>query len=429
MKTLLAVLAAAALVAAAVTAGAPAASADPAPTPCGPCHGEQATSHRKGVHAEVLSCADCHGGDPAAIHDKEKAHAKEKGFTGKVARERIPLLCGECHADPVRTAPYGLATDQLAHYRTSFHGKALFGKGDTEVAVCTDCHGTHGILDPKDPAAPTSPTRQPETCGKCHADKAKMAKHGLSSDVVERFRTSVHGIALLDERARGAPSCSDCHGSHGAVPPGVTDVPQVCGHCHTNTEEQYRKSPHHAKGDQFSCRTCHDKPTETSIDYRRGGCTACHDTHAIAKPDATMYEGDAVGRCGHCHRQADAKVDAVKSVILEGTADLRRRVDHTRGRLLEAKEKGLFLKDEDEFLRESERALVSVWPLSHSLDGAALSKHLTDGVQRQDRADESLDREFTKVRDRKIVMGAVVLVLLLLAALFAVKLETARRLS
>ena len=324
-------------------------------------------------------------------------------------------------------APYGLPTDQLAHYKTSNHGKALFGKGDTTVAVCTDCHGAHDILPPRDPRARTAGVHQPETCGRCHSDPARMGPHGIGTDAVARFKSGVHGKALLEERTRGAPSCSDCHGSHGAAPPGVRDVAQVCGKCHGNTEEQYLKSAHQRAGDQMSCRACHAK--EKGSQYDRGGCASCHDPHATAHPDEGMLRGNEVGHCGHCHRQADAAVEGFEAALAGGTTRLVETMQATRQRLARAKESSLFLKGEETYLREAERTLVSVRPLAHSLDRAAVESHLIGGVKSLEAGVEMIEKETTALRDRKIVICAMVFVLLLLGALFVVKLDAARRLS
>lgn len=412
-----------------VLAGA-AAAGEPAPVESScttHCHGLESTEYRKSVHQRALACTDCHGGDSTATRDKEKSHDPAKGFVGKIGREKIPALCGDCHADAVRMAPYGLPTDQLAHYKTSNHGKAFFGKGDTTVAVCTDCHGAHEILTPRDPRARTAGVHQPETCGKCHSDPARMTPHGKGTDAVERFKSGVHGKALLEERTRGAPSCSDCHGSHGAAPPGVRDVAQVCGHCHVNTEEQYRKSPHEKAGDQMSCRACHQK--EQGGQYLRGGCTACHDHHAVAHPDEAMLKGAQVGHCGHCHRQPEAGVDAFVKTLVDGTARLAEKMKDTRARIEHAKERSLFIKGEATHLHESERTLVSVRPLAHSLDRAAVEAQLEEGVQRQERTVETIAKEMNALRDRKILAVALVFLLLLLGALFVVKLDAVRRLS
>ena len=38
------------------------------------------------VHRAALRCVDCHGGDPAAMRDKEKAHDPAKGYRGVLKR-------------------------------------------------------------------------------------------------------------------------------------------------------------------------------------------------------------------------------------------------------------------------------------------------------------------------------------------------------
>jgi hypothetical protein len=389
------------------------------------CHGKESTKFEGGAHAAVLTCVDCHGGDPAAQRDKERSHAAEAGFRGAVPRNAIPELCGKCHSDPLRMHPYALATDQLAQYRDSSHGRALAKESSTDTAVCTDCHGTHGILSSKDPSAPTARANQPATCGRCHANQSLMERHGLPADTIDRFRSSVHGRALIEEQSRGAPSCADCHGSHGAAPPGVREIVQVCGHCHESTREGYRKSPHYSSR-EMSCAACHE---EKSADYDRSGCTACHGAHEISRSGTWMYEGNDVGRCGHCHREeADASKE-VTEAILEGRARLEHAMNETLRDLKGAKEVGLFLEHENVYLLESRRALVSVQPLSHSLDAAAITRHLDDGLKRQDRTREMLVKKRKILRDRRLLLTGLVALLALFAGLLAVKLRSIRRLS
>jgi len=387
------------------------------------CHGEQKTAHAASVHASALACVDCHGGNPAAHRDKEKSHDPAARYVGVPARREIPELCGACHSDPLRMHVFALPTDQLAHYRTSSHGKALFERGDTKVAVCIDCHGTHAILGAADPAAATAPANLPDTCGRCHADPERMEPYGLPSDSVARFLKSVHGRALRQER-RGAPSCADCHGSHGTAPPGVGGVVQVCGHCHVNTQENYRRSPHFGS-EEMQCSACHE---EKGAGYRGAGCTACHSTHEIVATGDWMYEGDEVGQCGHCHREADASRE-LAAAIRDGRQRLEDAREETRDEIRDAKARGLFIDQEEIYLRESARALVSVQPLTHSLDRALIEKSLHEGLKRHDRAREVIAKQGTRLRDRRILVGALTAVLLLLTGLLAAKLRAVRRLS
>ncbi|HEX5136098.1 MAG TPA: hypothetical protein VFY93_03940 [Planctomycetota bacterium] len=403
------------------------ARAEDAPSCVTHCHGAEKVSHDASIHANALTCTDCHGGDPTAQRDEARSHDPAKGFVGRIARPRIPALCGDCHADPQRMHAYGLATDPLVQYKTSVHGQALFGKGDENVAVCTDCHGVHGILPAQDPRAPTARVNQPATCGRCHADEAKMKRYGVPADTVVRFQRSVHGIALA-AGARGAPACTDCHGSHGAVPPGVRDLVQVCGQCHERTAEQYRKSPHAGAVD-MRCLACHegDAPKDP-LGFAGQDCTACHRTHDIAVADRAMLAGAAVGHCGHCHRKDEGPMGAAQA-ILDGTRRLEEAMARTKQELDAAKARGLFIEHESLYLNESRRDLVFVEPLMHSLDLPTITKDLKEGIDRQDRTRESLKKEGTKLRDRKILLSGLAGLLLLLAALAALKLQALRRLS
>jgi hypothetical protein len=360
------------------------------------CHGKESKAFRESVHAEVLACVDCHGGDPTAQRDKSKSHDPAKGYRGTPSRLAIPELCGECHSDPLRMHAYGLPTDQLAHYRASPHGKLLTEQGVQISAVCTDCHGTHGVLAADDPRAPSARPRQPEACGRCHIG------------TVEHFKQSVHGWALLRDRSRGAPSCSDCHGSHGAAPPGVADVDQICGHCHRNTRDEYRRSAHFRSG--------------------KVQCTTCHGAHATAKSGPWLYRGEEEGRCGSCHDQGDGS-QAVIDAILDGTRRLREAMDTSLDVIREAKQSGLFLENERVYLLESQRALVSVQPLAHSLDEAAIARHLEVGLERQERTRETIRKKQRILRDRTLILSALALLVLLLTGLLVVKLGRVRRLS
>ena len=70
----------------------------------------------------------------------------------------------------------------------------------------------------------------------------------------------MHAKALLERGDTSAPTCSTCHGSHGAAPPEVESVALVCAQCHVREAELFRKSPKKKLFDSLSmpeCVTCH----------------------------------------------------------------------------------------------------------------------------------------------------------------------------
>ncbi len=271
-------------------------SAAPKKDTCAACHATVdakqkaiVTGYQADVHfANGITCAGCHGGDLSKTD--EDAMDPEKGFTGAPTHQEIPTMCGKCHSDANFMRHYNpaLNIDQEEKYYTSVHGKRL-KQGDNKVATCISCHGVHGILPVDNTSSPVHKQNIPKTCAKCHGDKQYMAGYGIPTNQFEEYSQSVHGVALLEKQTKGAPACNDCHGNHGAAPPGVNDVAAVCITCHAFNGELFGKSPHkeafQAKG--------------------LSQCAACHDHHKIMHPtDAFLGNGEG-GVCVKCHAPGD----------------------------------------------------------------------------------------------------------------------------
>ena len=264
---------------------------------CRICHPQQRVAFESSIHArEEVSCVSCHRGD-AASRDEKQAHGGD--FRALSDRRGIPEACGDCHSDLEKMRPYNLPVDQLAIYGTSQHGKAL-ARGDTSVAVCIDCHGSHEVLSPHDPKSGTFPTNLPGTCGRCHGDEKLMEDHGLDPEVVDKYRASVHGHALLEGGNLAAPTCVSCHGVHGATPPGFGDIDRVCGACHDETRRAYLAGPHHTLGpnpDLPQCSSCHSNHLieRYEVSEIAGLCSDCHDAGTnpaqMGEKLQTMIEG------------------------------------------------------------------------------------------------------------------------------------------
>jgi cytochrome b6-f complex iron-sulfur subunit len=169
------------------------------------------------------------------------------------------MLCGACHADVERMNPYGLLTDQLASYWVSGHGKRLKQSGDTRVAVCIDCHGAHDVLRHDNPQSRTYFRNVPQTCARCHSDRALMGEFNLNPDVFDQYRLSVHGKNVLERGDSGSPTCATCHGSHAAAPPGYLEVSHVCGRCHKQIEDYFLTSIHGRIPVMARCIGCHGR--------------------------------------------------------------------------------------------------------------------------------------------------------------------------
>src|SRR5271169_6298700 len=253
------------------------------------------------IHSQKgLTCASCHGGDPTKA-DMD-AMSKAAGFRGKIERSQIPGLCGRCHSDAALMKQYnpGLRTDQFSQYQTSVHGK-LLAKGDTKVAVCIDCHGVHDLRPASDLRSKVYPLNIAKTCSRCHADAAYMKSYGIPTDQFAKYSTSVHHEALATRGDLSAPTCTTCHGNHGATPPGVEKVQNVCSNCHTFQAQMYEKSTHKAAFDAASL----------------PGCVVCHGNHGIRHPTDAMLGTGSTAVCMRCHTPGDA-CDQARAGLLNG---------------------------------------------------------------------------------------------------------------
>jgi len=312
-------------------------SAAPQTTSCLTCHGSSdwfegddlalVDHFAKGVHAASgLSCQDCHGGnpDPALGEDLDAAMDPSYAanpFRGAPERTAVPELCGRCHSDPayMRRFKPDARVDQVQEYRTSLHGQRL-AEGDTHVATCIDCHGVHGILSPTSPASPVHPRNVAETCRHCHGDPQTMAGYTLPDgrplpvDQYARWRRSVHAAALIDKEDLSAPTCNDCHGNHGALPPGLESIAFVCGQCHGREADLFRASPklagfhdHNeflASVDGQGCAACHEEPPDSPAVASLQSfseCTTCHGNHGIVRPTLAMLAPLPAAPCTFCH--------------------------------------------------------------------------------------------------------------------------------
>jgi len=331
---------------------------------------DPAASFARDVHDRTgLGCVACHGGDPAA-EDADEAMSPSRGFKGSPSFREIPILCGSCHADQafIKTFSPNLATDQLAQYRTSIHGKKVF-EGDSNAATCISCHGVHGILRADDSRSPVYPTRVVETCASCHADAELMGRYGIPADQVEKYKRSVHFEALTRKHDLSAPTCNDCHGSHGATPPGVSSISNVCGTCHLQNAEMFQDSPH----------------APVFREQEMGACEACHGNHEILPPkDEWVGLGEA-SVCGGCHGPDDPG-GKVAEALRQRLDEAVMRFEAARASVAEAEQAGMLMDEAEIALEEAHDEVVKARLAVHTVSGEAVGSHTTVSLEAAEKA-------------------------------------------
>jgi predicted CXXCH cytochrome family protein len=316
-----------------------------------------------------LSCNDCHGGDPTA-ETKEGAKDPRKGFLGKPKTLDIPAYCGKCHSDAnlMKRFNPSLRVDQEREYYTSVHGKLLKEKGETRVATCISCHSVHGIRAPNDPLSSVYPANVAETCSKCHASADYMKPFGIPSDQYAKYKTSVHANAIYVKQDLSAPTCNDCHGNHGAAPPGIASVANVCGQCHARQAELFQTSPHKKAFD----------------DKQLGECITCHSNHAILKPNDSLIGTQQGALCINCHSNGD-KGFAAAGMMRTRIDELIASIDKSTSILTQAERKGMEVSKPKFELKGATDALTHARVLIHSSSTAEVDKVVGPGLQAADK--------------------------------------------
>jgi predicted CXXCH cytochrome family protein len=226
-----------------------------------------------------LSCYDCHGEHPFP-------HESGPYATPRDLRLELNARCEGCHSYQAE-----LGSD-------SVHAVAM-AAGNTNAAVCVDCHGYHDVHKPGVPRAEIS-----LTCGTCH------------TDIFAEYKDSVHGSALLQESNPDVPTCINCHGVHNISDP-TTDLfrirsPELCAGCHANKElmNKYGISTNVFNSyvsDFHGTTVTLFEQQDPNAEVNKAVCYDCHGVHNIRAPDdpeSTVLQQNLIATCRRCHPDA-----------------------------------------------------------------------------------------------------------------------------
>ncbi len=400
-----------------------AAESKPATSGCLSCHADPERFEEKDRHFMVsekdfaadyhwqrgLRCEDCHGGNPKG-EEYADAHSQKDGFRAIKSPADVPGFCGRCHSDIEFMRKYKPSprTDQVAEYWTSGHGKRLKESADKKVATCVSCHGSHGIKAVEDLASPVYATNVATTCGKCHADTQRMAgvKHHdapLPTNQLDLWQKSVHGVAMLKKGDVSAPTCNDCHGNHGAVPPEVGSVANACGTCHGKIAELFSGT---RMKHQFE-------------EVKLPGCATCHGYHDIHKPSDEMIGTDSAAVCAKCHNDSRFGAPASGAKVAEGIRGkiegLKSEIAVAEGMIADAERRGMEVRTSRFELVKARGALTNARSLVHTFsakpvdEAVAVGRAVTDKVKLQ--ANAAMD-EYTARRVWLVWSLALILVVI-----------------
>ncbi len=249
--------------------------------------------YQQSVHGQGgYACIQCHTGL------RDYPHPSFQATDRRDATLQLYRACQGCHSG------------EYERTQDSAHEQAR-SRGVREAAVCTDCHGAHDTRRLTDPQSgellPDSRSWIPQTCARCH------------NTIYEKYRTSVHGAALLDQGNPDVPTCIDCHGVHDIEDPTTTAFrlksPELCAGCHTDPQRMDKYGISTQVLDTYvadfhgTTVTLFEKQSPDA-ETNKPVCFDCHGVHDIRRTDdpvkGLQVRENLLARCRVCHPDATA---------------------------------------------------------------------------------------------------------------------------
>lgn len=370
-----------------------------------------------------LLCHDCHGG--SASLESFKNHREDPDFLSLAKRSDSIAMCGKCHSsiEYMRQFAPSARTDQVSEYWTSGHGQRLRETMEAEgveedqgVATCVSCHGKHGMRAVNDPNSPVYPPNVAATCARCHTDAQIMAgrtynDHPIGLDQYADWKASVHGRALLEKGDLSAPTCNDCHGNHGAMPPGVASVANACGTCHGKISKLFAD-------------------TQMKHAFERTGllgCATCHGAHKAMAPTDTMLGMDSGATCTRCHNPDNPQYGAtlagaeVATTLSERLELLKSEIAAAEEDIARAERLGMEVRGPRFDLRQAVDALTNARTLIHTFSPTPVNEALDGGLEVTDSVQAAARAALEEHTHRRLwLAGSLVPILIVVALLIQV---------
>ncbi len=266
---------------------------------CTKCHAQIEQVHRKTIRGELWekeahvlpACVDCH-----------QPHKVRKVF---YTQGMADADCLRCHADPALKSKDGRPL--------TVHGQELAGSRHAKVA-CSQCHSEVNASRVR----PCETITKQVDCSSCHAE------------IAQQYQRSKHG-QLLAANDPNAPTCKECHGTHGILgrqnPVSVTfatNVPTLCARCHREGQKaavRYTGRQHEII--QHYTESIHGKGLLKSGLTVTATCTNCHTAHGVlprSDPESTVNPTNVPATCGKCHHGIQEQfVQSIHSVNVTKT--------------------------------------------------------------------------------------------------------------
>ena len=323
------------------------------PQLCGKCHREGSPvqlqrnisqshileNYTESIHGEGLikkglvvsaQCASCHSPHRILPHTDPRS---------TIARKNIAATCTKCHA-AIEQVHKKIIKGELWEKEAKVlpacidchqphKARKVFYEANFADAGCKKCHEDHSLKG-KDGKSMfvnsneiTNSTHTKIACSQCHTDvnpshtrpcdniQKKVECASCHAKVGDDYKQSYHGM-LVSRNDKNAPSCSDCHGTHGVLkksnsksPVFSLNIPALCSRCHQENKPAtrfYQMKEHQIVNNYRE--SIHGKGLLMSGLTVTATCADCHTAHKGLPPDnpkSSVNHNNISATCGNCH--------------------------------------------------------------------------------------------------------------------------------
>jgi predicted CXXCH cytochrome family protein len=231
-----------------------------------------------------------------------------------------------------------------------------------------------------------------------------MKGYAIPTDQFDKFAKSVHGLALLQKHDLGSPACNDCHGNHGATPPGVESISKVCGTCHAFNADLFSSSPHKKAFDESNLPEC-----ET-----------CHGNHDIIAATNKLLGTSSEAVCSRCHGENERQNGFLVAGVMRQLMDSLETAEAlARQRVEDAEQKGMEIGEAKFKLRDARQARLEARTTVHSFNEDQFRTVVVRGLATASAVDAEAQRAIDEYFFRRSGLGVATLIMTVLAvALF-----------
>ena len=232
---------------------------------------------------------------------------------------------------------------------------------------------------------------------------------GTSLKTTQRadYDKSVHATALMKQHDQSAPTCNDCHGNHGATPPGVDAVSNVCGTCHASIAARFATSPH--------------KPVLEKA------CVECHGNHAVLEPADEMLGRQPPAVCLACHTDNDDPGAVGAGKMRADIERLKREITSASSLIERVKRAGMEVADQEVALAGVRSQLVLARTEVHAFNPTTFTPVVGEGLKLAAGVDRAGQNALSELAFRRRGLGISLVVILLMVVALAFKIRDVDR--